>query len=234
MTKFKNILTYFILLLIIIISFIVPLVMIRLQENKLLAKDYTINSNIQNVDENNIQAELIKTIYSIYNNVQYNVSVSDYFMDAEKLINIENNNVVIEDESNILNKVDELVKRNIIKKEFYEQFSKGYVIYRVWDYDSGLIQYSKINIYTNDDYENAIASFMIENETNKIIDFTVKEKYITLNNETLEKYINYLQLETTGWKSFENNLRLEKDGLIVNTENNDKFVTTKIIPSFLK
>lgn len=234
MTKFKNILTYFILLLIIIISFIVPLVMIRLQENKLLAKDYTINSNIQTVDENNIQAELIKTIYSIYNNVQYNVSVSDYFMDAEKLINIENNNVVIEDESNILNKVDELVKRNIIKKEFYEQFSKGYVIYRVWDYDSGLIQYSKINIYTNDDYENAIASFMIENETNKIIDFTVKEKYITLNNETLEKYINYLQLETTGWKSFENNLRLEKDGLIVNTENNDKFVTTKIIPSFLK
>ena len=234
MTKFKNILTYFILLLIIIISFIVPLVMIRLQENKLLAKDYTINSNIQNVDENNIQAELIKTIYSIYNNVQYNVSVSDYFMDAEKLINIENNNVVIEDESNILNKVDELVKRNIIKQEFYEQFSKGYVIYRVWDYDSGLIQYSKINIYTNDDYENAIASFMIENETNKIIDFTVKEKYITLNNETLEKYINYLQLETTGWKSFENNLRLEKDGLIVNTENNDKFVTTKIIPSFLK
>ena len=234
MTKFKNVLTYFILLLIIIISFIVPLVMIRLQENKLLAKDYTINSNIQTVDENNIQAELIKTIYSIYNNVQYNVSVSDYFMDAEKLINIENNNVVIEDESNILNKVDELVKRNIIKKEFYEQFSKGYVIYRVWDYDSGLIQYSKINIYTNDDYENAIASFMIENETNKIIDFTVKEKYITLNNETLEKYINYLQLETTGWKSFENNLRLEKDGLIVNTENNDKFVTTKIIPSFLK
>ena len=234
MTKFKNILTYFILLLIIIISFIVPLVMISLQENKLLAKDYTVNSNIQTVDENNIQAELIKTIYSIYNNVQYNVSVSDYFMDAEKLINIENNNVVIEDESNILNKVDELVKRNIIKKEFYEQFSKGYVIYRVWDYDSGLIQYSKINIYTNDDYENAIASFMIENETNKIIDFTVKEKYITLNNETLEKYINYLQLETTGWKSFENNLRLEKDGLIVNTENNDKFVTTKIIPSFLK
>ena len=234
MTKFKNVLIYFILLLIIIISFIVPLVMIRLQENKLLAKDYTINSNIQTVDENNIQAELIKTIYSIYNNVQYNVSVSDYFMDAEKLINIENNNVVIEDESNILNKVDELVKRNIIKKEFYEQFSKGYVIYRVWDYDSGLIQYSKINIYTNDDYENAIASFMIENETNKIIDFTVKEKYITLNNETLEKYINYLQLETTGWKSFENNLRLEKDGLIVNTENNDKFVTTKIIPSFLK
>ena len=155
MTKFKNVLTYFILLLIIIISFIVPLVMIRLQENKLLAKDYTINSNIQNVDENNIQAELIKTIYSIYNNVQYNVSVSDYFMDAEKLINIENNNVVIEDESNILNKVDELVKRNIIKQEFYEQFSKGYVIYRVWDYDSGLIQYSKINIYTNDDYENA-------------------------------------------------------------------------------
>ena len=234
MTKFKNVLTYFILLLIIIISFIVPLVMIRLQENKLLAKDYTINSNIQTVDENNIQAELIKTIYSIYNNVQYNVSVSDYFMDAEKLINIENNNVVIEDESNILNKVDELVKRNIIKQEFYEQFSKGYVIYRVWDYDSGFIQYSKINIYTNDDYENAIASFMIENETNKIIDFTVKEKYITLNNETLEKYINYLQLETTGWKSFENNLRLEKDGLIVNTENNDKFVTTKIIPSFLK
>ena len=175
MTKFKNVLTYFILLLIIIISFIVPLVMIRLQENKLLAKDYTINSNIQNVDENNIQAELIKTIYSIYNNVQYNVSVSDYFMDAEKLINIENNNVVIEDESNILNKVDELVKRNIIKQEFYEQFSKGYVIYRVWDYDSGLIQYSKINIYTNDDYENAIASFMIEKETNKIL-FSVKKK----------------------------------------------------------
>ena len=232
MMKFKYILTYFILLLIIIISFIVPLIMIRLQENKLLAKDYTLNSNIQTIAEDNSQAKLIKTIYSIYDNVQYNVSVSDYFMDAEKLIKIENNNVVIEDESNILNKVDELVKSNIIKQNFYEQFSKGYVIYRVWDYDNSFIQYSKINIYTNNDYENAIASFMMENETNKIIDFTVKEEYITLNKETLEKYIIYLQLDTTGWKSFEDNLKLEKDGLIVNAQNNGIFVATKIIPSY--
>ena len=232
MMKFKNILTYFILLLIIIISFIVPLIMIRLQENKLLAKDYTLNSNIQTIADDNSQAKLIKTIYSIYDNVQYNVSVSDYFMDAEKLIKIENNNVVIEDESNILNKVDELVKSNIIKQNFYEQFSKGYVIYRVWDYDNSFIQYSKINIYTNNDYENAIASFMMENETNKIIDFTVKEEYITLNKETLEKYIIYLQLDTTGWKSFEDNLKLEKDDLIVNAQNNGIFVTTKIIPSY--
>ena len=206
--------------------------MIRLQENKLLAKDYTLNSNIQTIAEDNSQAKLIKTIYSIYDNVQYNVSVSDYFMDAEKLIKIENNNVVIEDESNILNKVDELVKSNIIKQNFYEQFSKGYVIYRVWDYDNSFIQYSKINIYTNNDYENAIASFMMENETNKIIDFTVKEEYITLNKETLEKYIIYLQLDTTGWKSFEDNLKLEKDGLIVNAQNNGIFVATKIIPSY--
>ena len=73
---------------------------------------------------------------------------------------------------------------------------------------------------------------MMENETNKIIDFTVKEEYITLNKETLEKYIIYLQLDTTGWKSFEDNLKLEKDDLIVNAQNNGIFVTTKIIPSY--
>ena len=234
MTKFKNILTYFILLLIIIISFIVPLVMIRLQENKLLAKDYTINSNIQTVDENNIQAELIKTIYSIYNNVQYNVSVSDYFMDAEKLINIENNNVVIEDESNILNKVDELVKRNIIKKEFYEQFSKGYVIYRVWDYDSGFIQYSKINIYTNDDYENAIASFEIENETNKIINFTVKKEYITNNEETLQEYIKYLKLDNSidDWIYEDNSLKSRIAGITIKMNNDGEFIAINTIPQY--
>ncbi|HJF34719.1 MAG TPA: hypothetical protein K8U79_01690 [Clostridium perfringens] len=234
MTKFKNVLTYFILLLIIIISFIVPLVMIRLQENKLLAKDYTINSNIQNVDENNIQAELIKTIYSIYNNVQYNVSVSDYFMDAEKLINIENNNVVIEDESNILNKVDELVKRNIIKQEFYEQFSKGYVIYRVWDYDSGLIQYSKINIYTNDDYENAIASFEIENETNKIINFTVKKEYITNNEETLQEYIKYLKLDNSidDWIYEDNSLKSRIAGITIKMNNDGEFIAINTIPQY--
>ena len=233
MTKFKNILTYFILLLIIIISFIVPLVMIRLQENKLLAKDYTINSNIQNVDENNIQAELIKTIYSIYNNVHYNVSVSDYFMDAEKLINIENNNVVIEDESNILNKVDELVKRNIIKQEFYEQFSKGYVIYRVWDYDSGFIQYSKINIYTNDDYENAIASFEIENETNKIINFTVKKEYITNNEETLQEYIKYLELDNSvdDWIYEDNSLKSRIAGITIRMDNDGEFIDITIMPN---
>ena len=233
MTKFKNVLTYFILLLIIIISFIVPLVMIRLQENKLLAKDYTINSNIQNVDENNIQAELIKTIYSIYNNVQYNVSVSDYFMDAEKLINIENNNVVIEDESNILNKVDELVKRNIIKQEFYEQFSKGYVIYRVWDYDSGFIQYSKINIYTNDDYENAIASFEIENETNKIINFTVKKEYITNNEETLQEYIKYLKLDNSidDWIYEDNSLKSRIAGITIKMNNDGEFIDITIMPN---
>lgn len=234
MTKFKNVLTYFILLLIIIISFIVPLVMIRLQENKLLAKDYTINSNIQNVDENNIQAELIKTIYSIYNNVQYNVSVSDYFMDAEKLINIENNNVVIEDESNILNKVDELVKRNIIKQEFYEQFSKGYVIYRVWDYDSGLIQYSKINIYTNDDYENAIASFEIENETNKIINFTVKKEYITNNEETLQEYIKYLKLDNSidDWIYEDNSLKSRIAGITIKMNNDGEFIAINTISQY--
>ena len=234
MTKFKNVLTYFILLLIIIISFIVPLVMIRLQENKLLAKDYTINSNIQNVDENNIQAELIKTIYSIYNNVQYNVSVSDYFMDAEKLINIENNNVVIEDESNILNKVDELVKRNIIKQEFYEQFSKGYVIYRVWDYDSGFIQYSKINIYTNDDYENAIASFEIENETNKIINFTVKKEYITNNAETLQEYIKYLKLDNSidDWIYEDNSLISRIAGITIKMNNDGEFIAINTIPQY--
>lgn len=234
MTKFKNVLTYFILLLIIIISFIVPLVMIRLQENKLLAKDYTINSNIQNVDENNIQAELIKTIYSIYNNVQYNVSVSDYFMDAEKLINIENNNVVIEDESNILNKVDELVKRNIIKQEFYEQFSKGYVIYRVWDYDSGFIQYSKINIYTNDDYENAIASFEIENETNKIINFTVKKEYITNNEETLQEYIKYLKLDNSidDWIYEDNSLKSRIAGITIKMNNDGEFIAINTISQY--
>ena len=234
MTKFKNVLTYFILLLIIIISFIVPLVMIRLQENKLLAKDNTINSNIQNVDENNIQAELIKTIYSIYNNVQYNVSVSDYFMDAEKLINIENNNVVIEDESNILNKVDELVKRNIIKQEFYEQFSKGYVIYRVWDYDSGFIQYSKINIYTNDDYENAIASFEIENETNKIINFTVKKEYITNNEETLQEYIKYLKLDNSidDWIYEDNSLKSRIAGITIKMNNDGEFIAINTIPQY--
>ena len=234
MTKFKNVLTYFILLLIIIISFIVPLVMIRLQENKLLAKDYTINSNIQNVDENNIQAELIKTIYSIYNNVQYNVSVSDYFIDAEKLINIENNNVVIEDESNILNKVDELVKRNIIKQEFYEQFSKGYVIYRVWDYDSGFIQYSKINIYTNDDYENAIASFEIENETNKIINFTVKKEYITNNEETLQEYIKYLKLDNSidDWIYEDNSLKSRIAGITIKMNNDGEFIAINTIPQY--
>lgn len=234
MTKFKNVLTYFILLLIIIISFIVPLVMIRLQENKLLAKDYTINSNIQTVDENNVQAELIKTIYSIYNNVQYNVSVSDYFMDAEKLINIENNNVVIEDESNILNKVDELVKRNIIKQEFYEQFSKGYVIYRVWDYDSGFIQYSKINIYTNDDYENAIASFEIENETNKIINFTVKKEYITNNEETLQEYIKYLKLDNSidDWIYEDNSLKSRIAGITIKMNNDGEFIAINTIPQY--
>lgn len=234
MTKFKNVLTYFILLLIIIISFIVPLVMIRLQENKLLAKDYTINSNIQNVDENNIQAELIKTIYSIYNNVQYNVSVSDYFMDAEKLINIENNNVVIEDESNILNKVDELVKRNIIKQEFYEQFSKGYVIYRVWDYDSGFIQYSKINIYTNDDYENAIASFEIEYETNKIINFTVKKEYITNNEETLQEYIKYLKLDNSidDWIYEDNSLISRIAGITIKMNNDGEFIAINTISQY--
>ena len=233
MTKFKNILTYFILLLIIIISFIVPLVMIRLQENKLLAKDYTINSNIQTVDENNVQAELIKTIYSIYNNVHYNVSVSDYFMDAEKLINIENNNVVIEDEANILNKVDELVKRNIIKQEFYEQFSKGYVIYRVWDYNSGLIQYSKINIYTNDDYENAIASFEIENETNKIINFTVKKEYITNNEETLQEYIKYLKLDNSidDWIYEDNSLKSRIAGITIKMNNDGEFIDITIMPN---
>lgn len=234
MTKFKNVLTYFILLLIIIISFIVPLVMIRLQENKLLAKDYTINSGIQNVAEDNTQAKLIKTIYSIYDNFQYNVSVSDYFMDAEKLVNIENNDVVIEDESNILNKVDELVKRNIIKQEFYEQFSKGYVIYRVWDYDSGFIQYSKINIYTNDDYENAIASFEIENETNKIINFTVKKEYITNNEETLQEYIKYLKLDNSidDWIYEDNSLKSRIAGITIKMNNDGEFIAINTIPQY--
>ena len=96
-----------------------------------------------------------------------------------------------------------------------------------------MIQYSKINIYTNDDYENAIASFEIENETNKIINFTVKKEYITNNEETLQEYIKYLKLDNSidDWIYEDNSLKSRIAGITIKMNNDGEFIDITIMPN---
>lgn len=223
----KNKIIYIILILIIIFSFTIPKIITKLQDNKILSNNYTINEEIYTLSENTKQIKLINNIYSKYNINKYEVSVSDMLQSSKNIIQIIDENIQINNEEEVLTHINELVKRNIINKRFYEMFHTKYIIYRTWKYNNGEITYSKIKIFTNNDYENAIASIEIEHETNKVIAFTVRKEYTAQNQNNLQEYIKYLELDKkfTDWEYKKNELISKSAGVKVTTLDDGKYIS---------
>ena len=147
---------------IMILSFAIPKLITKIQDKKLLSDKYTINKKIQTLNENEEWIGLIETIYSKYNTGKYSVRVSDSVSKMETTIirGAEGNGSIEINDENIddtLKKFQELMKRNIITQDFYNQFSSEYITYRIWDYDNGEIQYKAIKIFTQDSLEEATA-----------------------------------------------------------------------------
>lgn len=228
--KNKTNFVYIVLFLVIIFSFAIPKIITNLQDKRILSDNYTINKNLPILSNNTKQAKLINAIYSKYNSNKYDVNVSDTLQESKEVIQVINGDIQINDTTNILNNINELVQKNIITKNFYNQFSSEFIINRIWNYDNGEIKYSKVKIFTNYDYENAIASIEIEAETNKIIEFNIKKEYVICNQNSLQEYIKYLELDEkfADWEYIGNELTSRMAGVKVTTLNDGEFISFKL------
>lgn len=239
----KTIFPYTLFVLIMIISFAIPKIITKIQDKKILSDKYTINKKIQTLRENAKWVGLIETIYSKYNTDKYNVQVSDsvstidtiiIVQNAENGINIKINTVNVENTENddTLKKFQELIKRNIILQDFYNQFSSQTITYRIWDYDNGNIKYKVIKIFTQDSLEEPIASIDLENETNKIIAYKVKKEYSNILKETLIEYVKYLELYNIfdDWEYRENELKSKTAGIKIIGNIDNRYIYVKAIP----
>lgn len=235
--KNRTILIYISLVLIIVLSFAIPKVITKIQDEKLLSNKYTINRRIQTLNENAKGVGLIEKIYSKYNMDKYNVQVSDIVSETETTIiqETEGNVAIKIDDENIddlLKKFQELMKRNIIGQDFYNQFSSKFVTYRISDYDNKNIKYKQVKIFTQDSLDEAISSMEIENETNKIIAYTVKKEYATITQKAIVEYAKYLDLYSIfdDWEYRDNELKSKTSGIKITANMDDKYIYVKVVP----
>ncbi len=234
--KSKTFLMYASFVFIMILSFAIPKLITNIQDKKLLSDKYTINKKIQTLNESEKWVGLIETIYSKYNTGKYSVRVSDSVSKIGTIIEETEGDTSIEiNDENIddtLKKFQELMKRNIIIQDFYNQFSSEYITYRIWDYDNGEIQYKAIKIFTQDSLEEATASIEIENETNKIIAYAVKKEYSNITQETLVEYAKYLELYSVfnDWEYRDNELKSKTSGIKITGNMNGKYIYVKVVP----
>lgn len=237
MVKNRTFLMYAAFVFIMILSFAIPKLITKIQDKKLLSNKYTINKKIQTLNESEKWIGLIETIYSKYNTGKYSVRVSDSVSKMETTIirGAEGNGSIEINDENIddtLKKFQELMKRNIITQDFYNQFSSEYITYRIWDYDNGEIQYKAIKIFTQDSLEEATASIEIENETNKIIAYAVKKEYCNITQEALVEYAKYLELYSIfdDWEYRDNELKSKTSGIKITGNMNGKYIYVKAVP----
>lgn len=238
--KNKAILLYIALVLIMVLSLALPKWIIKIQDKKILSNKYTINKKIQTLNENAKWIGLIETIYSKYNTDKYYVKISNIASNSEIII-VQNTQkditikIDVEDADDIddtFKKFQELIKRNIILQDFYNQFSSKPLTYRIWDYDNGKIKYKTIKILTQDSLEELVASIDIENEENKIIAYTVKKEYSNIMQETLEEYTKYLGLYNIfdDWEYRDNELKSKTSGVKVTSNIDDRYIYVKVVP----
>ena len=235
--KNKINLIYISLILITILSFVIPKIITNIQDKKILSDRYTISKKIHTLNENAKSVKLIEKIYSKYNMDKYIVQVSDIVSEAEKTIVKETEgdvNIQINDENidYTLNKFWELIRRNIIGKDFYNQFSSKFITYRIWDYDNGKIKYKKVKIFTQDSLDEATSSIEIENKTNKIIAYTVKKEYSEITQKVLLEYAQYLGLYSISddWEYRDNELKSKTVGIKIIGDTDDRYNYVKIVP----
>lgn len=235
--KNRTVLIYVSLVLIIVLSFAIPKVITKIQDEKILSNKYTINRKTQTLNENAKWIGLIEKIYSKYNMDKYNVQVSDIVSATETTIvkETEGNVSIKLNDENIdytLNKFQELIKQNIIEQDFYNQFSSKFITYRISDYDNENIKYKQVKIFTQDSLDESIASMEIENEINKIIAYTVKKEYATITQNTLIEYAKYLDLYSIfdDWEYRDNELKSKTSGIKITGNMDDKYIYVKVVP----
>lgn len=231
--KNKTILIYISLILITILSFAIPKIITNIQDKKILSDKYAINKRIHTLNENAKSVQLIEKIYSKYNIDKYNVQFLEVVNETEVTIIYEDNNKsAIVNGDDVLNIFQELMKRDIIGKDFYSQFSSKFITYKILDYDNEKAKYRQVKIYTKDSLEEPIASIEIENKTNKIIAYMVKKEYSKIIKETLIQYTKYLEIYNMfdDWEYRDNELKSKVAGIKIIGDTDDKYIYVKIVP----
>lgn len=232
--KHRELYTYIVLLIVVFFSFSIPKIVTVIEEEKIFSKTYVVDRTPPALAKNGGKTDFIDTIYSRYNhNQKYDVVVSDNNRSIKEILKVKDNAITSSDDTGILNKIEELTKKNILEDSFLKNLMKEEtIIYRIWDYDNGEITYSNIKFFTDgDSFKTAIASIEVENTTNKIIAFTFRKEYMDMNKSKLENYVTYLGLDTFSDWEYNNNELLSKEAQIkITSINENEYGYVKVVP----
>ena len=215
--KIKNIVIYLIVFIIILVSFMMPEVLLKIEENKMEGIVYEKKSqkNQLYVDAENIY--LVKAIHDIekINAVEITSSEKIEWVLVEKSFDEE------KDEYVALNELKKLEDYNILKLGNIENYSFT-VINKLYHNDKEQYIIYNILLMTN----NRSFNFEIEAETKKILKIYLETNDIEDREELMLNFIKYLNLYIIDdWKYEDEILKSEKAKLAVKLENiDDKYV----------
>lgn len=215
--KIKNIVIYLIVFIIILVSFMMPEVLLKIEENKMEGIVYEKKSqkNQLYVDAENIY--LVKAIHDIekINAVEITSSEKIEWVLVEKSFDEE------KDEYVALNELKKLEDYNILKLGNIENYSFT-VINKLYHNDKEQYIINNILLMTN----NRSFNFEIEAETKKILKIYLETNDIEDREELMLNFIKYLNLYIIDdWKYEDEILKSEKAKLAVKLENlDDKYV----------
>lgn len=231
--KGKEIAIYISLITIILFFFMIPIFVTKIEDKRMFLGNYVTDKKIQTQKPIAEKNDLIATIYSKYNNSEkYGVKVSDTNQTIKEIISIQNNVFTVSDPQKVLNKVEELVKVNILDINFFHDLMQAEtIINRTWDYDNGDISYSKIKFFTSEDsFGEAIASIEVENTTNRIIAFSLKKEYLK-GDDMLQQFVKYLGLDHyQDWIDINHELKSKEASIKITCVEENENLYVKAVP----
>ena len=191
--KIKNIIIYIVVFVMILISFKLPGILLQIEEAHIESKVYEKGKKEKSIDIETEKIYLVKAIHDIEDEnhpVEIVVNGNKYFLTEQAVDNnsIQTGKKIDEEllklkEANIVKKFEIDNRNNYsigIVNKFYKKEKGEYILYT-----------AKLTI-NNKEY-----SLEMENKTGKILSLTLEKDNFndtTSRKETLEKYINYLDL----------------------------------------
>ncbi len=224
MIKLRNILIYFIVFIIILISFGLPQILLKLQEINIENTVFEKKAEKILLDVEAEKIYLVKAIHdmNLIDTVEINASKKKWVLVESLKIN----GTLDESYFNFQNQLKKMQEYGILKDDKLENYSISFVDKLYHNDKQQYIIYNVLLKINNREY-----SLEIENKTKKILDFSLEKDYFASENkeELMLNYIKYLDLNIIDdWKFENDKLKSEKADLVIELKEDDNIFNFSI------
>lgn len=204
---------------VILISLGSPFLIVKRQNNQVLAGSYPFHKRIWTEESRKQMPELVRSIQKRYETEKYEVTCGDSNYGYEHIWEKKQGKIVAKEFPFI--QICELIKQKIVGEKFLGRLTKQEaIIVRQWDYEGKEFSYSNMKIFlAEDNFSMAIGSGEWEPKTKKFIKIKLKKEYLvgsSSKEELLYQYVKYLQLDRAGdWEYKKECMEWEQGGVMV-------------------